>query len=88
MKIVDICRIAGRGEALITDEPFTVREFIDAQSKRKAQVAIDGHVVELKIIGSESVLKAGGREFLDFLVPFFEDESFRVSIVNREIVVE
>jgi hypothetical protein len=88
MKIVDACRITGRGEALITDEPFTIRRFIDMQSKKKARVAIDGEVLDLKIIGAEAVLKSGGREFFGFLVPFFEDETLRASVVNREIEVE
>jgi len=72
---------------LITDEAFTLPEFMRMQSMKKIRVRCEGSQVYLDIIGAEAVLKAGGREFLGFLVPFFADESLRNAIIGREIEV-
>lgn len=85
MKIVDACRITGRGEALITDAAFTRVAFVALQSKKKVRIAIEDRVLEMNILSTEAVLKTGGREFLGFLVPFFVDEKLRTLIVNRQI---
>ena len=85
MKIVDTCRITGRGEAIITDEAFTLGAFMALQSKKKVRIALEDRVLEMDMLGAEAVLKTGGREFLGFLVPFFVDEKLRTSIVNRQI---
>jgi len=85
MKILDACRISGRGHAIITDEPFTTSGFAHARTRKKIRVVAGEHVVELEITDAEAVLKTGGREFLGFLVPFIEDEAVRTFIVNRDI---
>ncbi len=85
MKIVDACRISGRGHAIITDETFTPSGLAHARTRRKIRVVGDEHVVELEITDAEAVLKTGGREFLGFLVPFIDDETVREFIVNRDI---
>ena len=85
MKIVDACRIDGRGHALITDEAFTPSGFAHARTRKKIRVACTERMVELDITDVEAVLKTGGREFLGFLVPFIEDESIRMFIIDRDI---
>jgi hypothetical protein len=85
MKIVDACRIAGRGHAIITDEAFTSSGFEHARTRKKIRVVGTERVVELQITDAEAVLKTGGREFLGFLVPFIDDETIREFIVNRDI---
>ena len=85
MKIVDACRISGRGHAIITDEAFTASGLAHARSRKKIRVVGGGRVVELEITGAEAVLKTGGREFLGFLVPFIDDEAIRTFIVDRDI---
>jgi hypothetical protein len=85
MKIVDACRIDGRGHAIITDEPFTPSGFAHARTRNKIRVVGAERVVELEITDAEAVLKTGGKEFLGFLVPFIDDEEIRVSIVGHDI---
>ena len=85
VKIVDACRIIGRGHALITDEAFTPSGLAHARTTKKIRVASAERVVELDIAGVEAVLKTGGNESLGFLVPFIEDESIRAFILNRDI---
>ena len=85
MKIVDACRISGRGHAIITDELFTPSGFAHARTRKKIRVVGGERVVELEITDAEAVLKTGGKEFLGFLVPFIDDEAVRAFIVNREI---
>lgn len=85
MKIVDACRIDGRGCAIITDEAFTPSGFANARTKKKIRVVGAERVVELEITDTEAILKTGGREFLGFLVPFIDDEKIREFIVNRDI---
>jgi hypothetical protein len=85
MKIVDTCRISGRGHAIITDEPLTPSGFARARTRKKIRVVAGDRVVELEITDTEAVLKTGDREFLGFLVPFIEDEAIRTLIINRDI---
>ena len=87
MKIVDACRITGRGEALITDEAFTLDAFMTLQSKKKVRIAMEDRVLEMDMLGAEAVLKIGERKFLGFLVPFFADEKLRALVMNRKIEV-
>ena len=85
MNVVETCRISGKGEALITDEPFQVGDLKTLRSKKKVRVATDGRVVTMDVLSVEAVLKAGGLEFLCVLVPFFPDVKLRTAIVNRHI---
>jgi len=85
MKIVDACRITGRGHAIITDEVFTPLAFEHARTKKKIRVSGGERVVELEITDAEGVLKSGGKEVLGFLVPFIDDAAIRAFILNRDI---
>jgi hypothetical protein len=85
MKIVSTCRIAGHGDAIITDEVFTPGGFAAATKKKTLCVAIKDGSLELRIISVEAVLGEGGHESLGIVVPFFTDEVTRDRLVNREI---
>jgi hypothetical protein len=85
MKIVDACRITGRGHAMITDEAFTASGLAHARTRKKIRVFGGERVVELEITDEEAVLKTRGKEFLGFLVPFIDDEAIRAFVVNRDI---
>ena len=85
MKIVDVCRITGRGHALITDEAFTPSGIAHARTRKKIRVVSTERIVEFEIADVEAVRKTAGIEFLGFLVPFIADEAVRAFIVNRDI---
>lgn len=85
MKIVDTCRISGRGHAIITDEGFTPSRFARARTKQRIRTVGGESLVELEIIAAEAVLKTAGKEYLGFVVPFIEDDAVLTSILNRDI---
>ena len=85
MRIVDVCRISGRGHAIFTDEIFSSAGLARARTKKTIRVSSAGRSVEFDIIDVEAILKTGGVEFLGFLVPFIEDEAIRTFIVNRDL---
>ncbi len=85
MKIVDTCRISGRGHAIITDAGFTSSGFALARTKRKIRVVGGEFVMELEITAAEAVLQTVGKEYLGFIVPFIDDDEVLTSILNRDI---
>lgn len=84
MKIVGTSQIVGRGDAVITDEPFSWARWATAKEKKVIRVAAEGRVVEMEIRSAESALKEKGEETMAFVVRPISDQSSKDFIVGRE----
>lgn len=67
MKITSTCDIAGFGQAIFTDEPYSAAALEQARQGSKLQVIREGRRVTLEIKSVEVAL-AGNAEFLTFVV--------------------
>jgi hypothetical protein len=82
MKIITAFTMIGKGDILLTDEPFSAKLGRQVRSKKKLRFAEDGQVVEIDIKAAEGAKKADG-EFLSFVVPAVTD-GVRAFIVGRD----
>lgn len=86
MKIVAAFTLIGKGDILLTDQPFSSKLVRQLRSKRKLRCFDDDQSVEISVKSTEPAKRSEG-EFVSFVVPSIDD-STRAFIVGREYVLE
>ena len=88
MKVVEVFRVTGRGDAMLTDAPFTSQLWAKLCSRLKTGMKLRiGSVHEFDVIGVEAVLKTSKEEFIGFLVAPISDQAVRTALIGEAIEV-
>ena len=85
MKVIAACTLIGKGDTLLTDQPFSAALSRKLSPKKTLRFVGDGRHIDLKLKSLQGAKKTDG-EVLSFLVPEMDDAT-RAFIIGRDFEV-